>query len=76
MLPKLITTATYAIAILAIVGSYSQMSALHLHQQNQSFFWPHRRTSISGIRYHNSWQPTPNRSEYDSFRGGGIGAGK
>lgn len=76
MLPKLITTAAYAIAILAIVGSYSQMSALNLHQQNQSFFWSRRGTSISGTRYGNTWHPAPNRSGYDSFRGGGIGAGK
>lgn len=76
MASKLAATAAVVIAILAILGSYTQMSALRLEQQSQPFYWPHRRTYISGVRYRNRWQPTPNRSDYDSFRGGGIGSGK
>jgi len=76
MLPKIAAAAAFGIAILAIAGSYSQMSALRLRQQNQPLYWPRRRTPISGLRYDNRWQPTPNRSDYDDFRGGGVGAGK
>ena len=76
MLSKIIATAAFAFAILAIFGSYSQMSALRLRQQSQPFFLPHRGTAISGLRYNNRWQPSPNRSDYDDFRGGGIGVGK
>lgn len=76
MLPKLAAAGAFIIAILAIAGSFSQITALHLGQQSQPLFWPHRGTTISGVRHNNSWQPRANRGDYGNFRGGGIGAGK
>lgn len=76
MLPKFAALGAFAIALLAILGSYSQMSALRLGQQSQPLYWPHRRTHLSGMRTQNRWQPAPNRRAYESFPGGGIGAGK
>lgn len=76
MLPKFAISAAVLVAILAIVGAYSQVSALHLYQQSQPFYWSHRGTRISGIRYGNRWQPTVDRRDYGNFRGGGIGSGK
>ena len=76
MLPKITATVAFAVAILAIGGGYSQMSALRLRQESQPFYLPHRGAYISGIRYNNRWHPNPNRIGYAGFRGGGIGAGK
>ncbi|MBD1875765.1 hypothetical protein H6F75_19975 [Nodosilinea sp. FACHB-131] len=76
MLPKLAALGAFAIAILAIVGSYGQMSALRLGQQSQPLYWPHRSTRLSGLRTNNTWKPSPNRSAYEGFQGGGIGVGK
>jgi hypothetical protein len=76
MLPKIAALGAFGIAILAILGSYSQITALNLRQENQSLYWARRGTHVSGRRYNNRWYPSPNRSNYDDFRGGGIGAGK
>ena len=76
MLPKFAAISAFVVAVLAIIGSYSQIFAFRMGQQNQFWHWPHRNTNISGIRYNNRWHPAPNRSDYNDFRGGGIGAGK
>jgi hypothetical protein len=76
MLPKLAAAGAFLIALLAILGSFSQVTALHLRQESQPLYWPRRGTTISGLRYNNRWQPRANRADYGEFRGGGIGAGK
>ncbi|MEM6446945.1 MAG: hypothetical protein AAFY57_07220 [Cyanobacteria bacterium J06642_2] len=76
MLPKLTAFGTLLIALLAIFGSYSQISALNLSQQRQRYYWPRRGTVLSGRRYRDRWVPVPGRTVYGEFRGGGIGSGK
>ena len=76
MLPKLTAAAALVIALLAIIGAYSQMSALNVGQRRQTFYWPSQGTRLSGLRYGNQWQPTPTRSSYEGFSGGGTGTGK
>ena len=76
MLPKLAAVGAFIVALLAILGSYSQVTALHLRQESQPLYWPRRGTTLSGVRSNDRWQPIPNRNVYSDFRGGGIGAGK
>ncbi|MGF1536900.1 MAG: hypothetical protein ACFB4J_10520 [Elainellaceae cyanobacterium] len=76
MLPKLIAATALVVTVLAIGGSYSQMSALNLGQDQQPFYRPYWGTQLSGVRYGGAWQPTPLRSSYEGFSGGGPGAGK
>jgi len=76
MLPKVAALAAYGIALLAIYGSYTQVSALRLGQDSQPFYWSRRGTRISGLYRGGQWEPTPNRRAYSDFRGGGSGAGK
>lgn len=76
MLPKLTALATLTIAVLAIFGSYTQISALNLTQERQRYYWPRRRTYLVGRRYRDRWIGAPGRTTYGSFRGGGIRSGK
>lgn len=76
MLTNLSVIAAYAIAVLAIFGSYTQASALNLQQERQVFYWPRRGTVLSGRYRGSDWVPLPSRSTYQGFSGGGPGAGK
>lgn len=76
MLPKLIAASALIIAVLAVWGSFTQISALNLGQSQQPFYRPYYGTRLSGMRYGGQWQPTPARSSYEGFSGGGTGAGK
>ncbi|MEO0854533.1 MAG: hypothetical protein AAFY15_13675 [Cyanobacteria bacterium J06648_11] len=76
---KLIAFATLAIALLAIYASYTQFSALNVSQSSQPrqrYYWGRRGMILSGRRYGDRWEPTPDRETYSTFRGGGIGSGK
>ncbi|MEO1133203.1 MAG: hypothetical protein AAFX40_10915 [Cyanobacteria bacterium J06639_1] len=82
MLSKSIALATLVIALLAIYSSYTQVGALHLsqsqqrRQRQQRYYWGRSGMVLSGRRYRDRWEPTPNRQTYSTFRGGGIGSGK
>lgn len=79
MLSKVTAFAVLAIALLAIYGSYTQISALNVSQnrpRQQRYYWGRRGMILSGRRYRDRWEPTPNRETYSTFRGGGIGSGK
>ena len=71
---RLLTMTTLGIAIWAIWLGYSQKSALSL-RQSESTYRPRYGTSTSGHYSRGTWIDSPTRTEYDTFRGGGPGAG-
>lgn len=76
MLPKIFAGVALLIAVLTIFGGYTQRSALSLRQESQPLYFPRHNTGISGYYFGGNWQPTPFRSDYGDFRGGGPSAGK
>jgi hypothetical protein len=76
MLTRIFAVIALVVALFTIWAAYTQRSALSLRQERQSTYWPRYGTYLSGRYYNNTWQPTPNRSSYGGFRGGGPSAGK
>ncbi|MDX2217305.1 MAG: hypothetical protein SFY66_28820 [Oculatellaceae cyanobacterium bins.114] len=76
MLTKLLAAAAFFIAFSTVVFAFTQRSALVLRQEQQPHYWGRHGTELSGRYYGNSWQPSPLRSTYGAFRGGGPGTGK
>ncbi|NJL23584.1 MAG: hypothetical protein HC895_26710 [Leptolyngbyaceae cyanobacterium SM1_3_5] len=73
------------LAILTLFAGFSQITALHLREEEQSLHWPHddapsgssggSRTSDSSGSGGSSTVRS-NRSSYGGFSGGGPGGGK
>ncbi|MGV2826533.1 hypothetical protein [Myxosarcina sp. GI1(2024)] len=76
MLTKIYTVMALAIAIYILHAAYTNRSALVLRQQTQPQYNPRYGTRIYGGSVGGVWQPSPTRSSYGSFRGGGSGSGK
>lgn len=76
MLTKFYIVLTYVIAGASVVGAYTQVSALHLGQTQQSLYFPRYNMVYFGPYRSNRFQPLTNRSSYSGFRGGGNFSGK
>ncbi|NEQ98171.1 MAG: hypothetical protein F6K30_15875 [Cyanothece sp. SIO2G6] len=76
MLTKGLATCALVIAIASIVAAYTQVSALHLRQDQQPMYWSRYNTRQSGVYRDGVWVPLPIRSRYTSFQGGASGVGK
>lgn len=76
MLTKIFTAIALGLAALTLTAGFTQQAALTLRQENQNNHWPRHGTQLSGYYRSGVWAPSPERSTYSSFRGGGPGAGK
>ena len=75
MLSKIFAIAAIAITGFAIHAAFTQRSAMVLRQENPAY-WERYGTRSAGVYRSGAWQPSPVRSSYGGFRGGGPGAGK
>ncbi|AFY71338.1 hypothetical protein Pse7367_3089 [Thalassoporum mexicanum PCC 7367] len=77
MLARIFGVLAIVLALVTIFAAFTQTSALVLRQNNQRMYWSRHNTRRSGIYVvGRGWQPSPLRTDYSTFRGGGPRAGK